>query len=272
MKGHWASPSCSSLSKIFFNVTHFLKSLLNLLQDCFCFMFWFSGCEVMWDLSSPTRDWTPTSCLGRWSHHHRSFQVMWNVLNPTPEDGSKHLSWAMPPGAVWDSSWIVILWAGAWDFRLGFLRQPDASCLSLLSKVNVICYVSFSDITHIWNLKKLYKWTYLRNRNRLTDRESNLLVIKVESESHSVMSNSLRCHGCSSPWSSVHGILQARILEWVAFTSSRGSSQPRDGTHVSCIPGGFFTVWATGEPPEWKVWGSIRNWGLTDTHSCLENR
>ena len=46
----------SSLSKIFFNVTHFLKSLLNLLQDCFCFMFWFSGCEVMWDLSSPTRD------------------------------------------------------------------------------------------------------------------------------------------------------------------------------------------------------------------------
>ena len=40
----------------------------------------------------------------------------------------------------------------------------------------------------------------------------------------------------------VHGILQARILEWVAFPFSRGSSQPRDGTQVSHIAGGFFTT------------------------------
>ena len=40
---------------------------------------------------------------------------------------------------------------------------------------------------------------------------------------------------CSPPGSSVHGILQARILEWVAISSSRGSSRPRDGTYVSCI-------------------------------------
>ncbi|CAM9452049.1 unnamed protein product [Rangifer tarandus platyrhynchus] len=39
----------------------------------------------------------------------------------------------------------------------------------------------------------------------------------------------------------VHGIFQARILEWVAFPFSRGSSQPRDGTQVSHIVGGFFT-------------------------------
>ena len=45
----------------------------------------------------------------------------------------------------------------------------------------------------------------------------------------------------------VHGILQARILEWVAFAFSRGSSQPRDWTQVSCIAGGFFTSWATRE-------------------------
>jgi len=38
-----------------------------------------------------------------------------------------------------------------------------------------------------------------------------------------------------------HGILQARILEWIAFPFSRGSSQPRDQTQVSCIAGGFFT-------------------------------
>ena len=45
--------------------------------------------------------------------------------------------------------------------------------------------------------------------------------------------------------SSVHGILQARIPEWVAISFSRGSSQPRDWTKVSCIAGRFFTVWAT---------------------------
>ena len=43
----------------------------------------------------------------------------------------------------------------------------------------------------------------------------------------------------------VHGILQARILEWVAFPFSRGSSQPRDQTQLSHIAGGFFTSWAT---------------------------
>ena len=39
----------------------------------------------------------------------------------------------------------------------------------------------------------------------------------------------------------VHGILHARILEWVAFPFYRGSSQPRDRTQVSCFAGGFFT-------------------------------
>ena len=45
----------------------------------------------------------------------------------------------------------------------------------------------------------------------------------------------------------VHGILQIRILEWVAFPFSRGSSQPRDQTQVSCIAGRFFTSLATKE-------------------------
>jgi len=54
---------------------------------------------------------------------------------------------------------------------------------------------------------------------------------------------------CSLPGSPVHGIYQARILEWVAFPFSRGSSQPRDRTQVSCITGGFFTIWATREVP-----------------------
>ena len=48
----------------------------------------------------------------------------------------------------------------------------------------------------------------------------------------------------ATPWT-VHGILQARILEWLAFPFSRRSSQPRDQTQVSRIAGRFFTSWAT---------------------------
>ena len=50
---------------------------------------------------------------------------------------------------------------------------------------------------------------------------------------------------CSPPGSSVHGMLQARTLEWVAMSFSRGSSRPRNRTYVSCLAGGFFTT----EPP-----------------------
>ena len=46
---------------------------------------------------------------------------------------------------------------------------------------------------------------------------------------------------CDPMGYTVHGILQARMLEWIAFPFSRGSSQPRDRTQVSCIAGGFFT-------------------------------
>ena len=58
--------------------------------------------------------------------------------------------------------------------------------------------------------------------------------------------NSLRPHGLYSPWN-----LQARILEWVAFPFSRGSSQPKDQTQISLIAGGFFTSWATRETHEY---------------------
>ena len=52
---------------------------------------------------------------------------------------------------------------------------------------------------------------------------------------------------CSLPGSSIHGILQARLLEWVAISFSRGSSRPRDWTRVSRIAGRHFNLWATRE-------------------------
>ena len=68
--------------------------------------------------------------------------------------------------------------------------------------------------------------------------------MKVKSEREFAPSCPTLCDpmGCSPPSSSVHGILQARILEWVAIPFSRGSPQPRDRTQVSCIAGRFFTV------------------------------
>ena len=62
---------------------------------------------------------------------------------------------------------------------------------------------------------------------------------------------------CSLPGSSVCGILQARILEWVAISFSRGFSQPKDWTWVSCIAGGFFTIWATREALIYIIFPSL---------------
>ena len=69
---------------------------------------------------------------------------------------------------------------------------------------------------------------------------------KSESESHSVMFNFLRPHGLYSLWNS-----PGQNTEWVAIPFSRGSSQPRDRTQVSCIAGRFFTSLATREAQEY---------------------
>ena len=73
---------------------------------------------------------------------------------------------------------------------------------------------------------------------------------------------------CSLPGSSVHGVFQVRILEWVAISFSRGSSPPRGWTHISFIGRQIFYHWATGEAPEvvkakdknsvWKVFKECR--------------
>ena len=71
----------------------------------------------------------------------------------------------------------------------------------------------------------------------------------LESESEVVQSCPILCDPmeCSLPGSSIHGIFQARVLEWVVISFSRGSSRPSDWTWVSCIVGRCFTIWATRE-------------------------
>ena len=70
--------------------------------------------------------------------------------------------------------------------------------------------------------------------------------------SHSVMSDSLWPHGLLARQTPLSmGILQVRILEWVAISPSRESSQPRNQIQVSAFVGGFFTIWATKEAQEY---------------------
>ena len=78
-----------------------------------------------------------------------------------------------------------------------------------------------------------------------------MMAWESESKSYSVAPNALWSHGLYRlPGCSVHGILQARILDWIALSFSRGSSQNRDWTQVSHIAGRFFTIWMTREAPQ----------------------
>ena len=76
---------------------------------------------------------------------------------------------------------------------------------------------------------------------------------------------------CSPPSSSIHGILQARILQWVAISFSRGSSQCRDWTWVSQIAERFFIIWVIREakPPLFLAWYiTISNY-CSPFHLCI---
>ena len=71
----------------------------------------------------------------------------------------------------------------------------------------------------------------------------------------------------SLPGSSVHGIFQAKILEWAAISFSRGSSQHRDRTQISCIADRHFAIWATREA---LVWWNIITKLMINHLKCIE--
>ena len=96
-----------------------------------------------------------------------------------------------------------------------------------------------------------------------------------ESESEIVKSCPTLCDpmGCSILSSSIHGIFQARVLEWLVVFFSRGSSQPRDQTWVFCTADRCFTIWATRETlfmfkHPWNYLGLP--WWLSWSRICLQ--
>ena len=91
---------------------------------------------------------------------------------------------------------------------------------------------------------KSYKWKYLGDRTYV---RSAVIIASIEIEVTQSCQTLWDPMDCSLSDSSVDGIVQAGILEWIVISFSRGSSQPRDWTRVSCIIGRRFTVWATRE-------------------------
>ena len=96
---------------------------------------------------------------------------------------------------------------------------------------------AFDKIQHPFIIKKKKKTPESNNRSNM------------KSESEVAQSGPTLCDSmdCSLPGSSIHGIYQSRVLEWVAIFFSRGSSQARNWTRVSRIIGRCFTIWTTRE-------------------------
>ena len=109
--------------------------------------------------------------------------------------------------------------------------------------------VALNQIKSNWNLHRNFPFiTFIYVLVAETVSDSLLAVLCLVIQSCLTLCDPM---DCSLPGSSVHGILQARILEWIAMPSFRGSSWPRDQTQVSCIADGFFTIWATREAQEY---------------------
>ena len=114
---------------------------------------------------------------------------------------------------------LYIIWSLSY-----FPSRLTLSCPLMFSS----CVISPVNVFQFYPLSPLYFY--------------NPLKVKVKSLSPVRLFDPM---DCSLPGSSVHGVLQARILEWVAISFSRGSSQSRDQTQVSCIAGRHFTLWTT---------------------------
>ena len=110
-------------------------------------------------------------------------------------------------------------------------------------------------IINLQNIQAAHAAQYQKNEQanqKVDQRTKQTSLQRRHSESEVVQSCPALCYPVeySPPGSSVHGIFQARILEWVAISFSKGSSQPRDRTQLSCIAGRCFNLWVNMEAPK----------------------
>ena len=130
------------------------------------------------------------------------------------------------------------------------LPEAGLSCPQKSPLVNMACWGKGFPRKRLWSVNKHIVHVdelLMEDKHHLGVLRRWFFQTHLESDSvsHAVMSDSLWSPWTIAPGSFVHGILQARILEWLAFFFSKGSFWPRDRTWVSCIAGRFFTIWAT---------------------------
>ena len=113
-----------------------------------------------------------------------------------------------------------------------WLKLPKLCWIVVVRVGTLVLFLTLGEMLSIF-----HHWD---NGENLNQTHRFAVGLSCESESRSVVSNSL--------W-----ILQARILEWVAYPFSRASSQPRDQNRISCIAGRFFTNWAIREAHIWLL-------------------
>ena len=128
-------------------------------------------------------------------------------------------------------SWLSLL--GSWNFDFTFWATLLFTCKTALLQLSY-----FLSLSSAYRSLRVQRSLHFVVSVSLSWNEYNPLWL--------LCSNFLQ-PSCSPSGSSVYWILQARILEWIAIPSSRGSFWPRDRTLVSCISDRFFTVWATGK-------------------------
>ena len=152
-----------------------------------------------------------------------SRQEHWSGLSfPSPMHESEKWKWSCSVVSDLATPWTAACQA---PLSIGFSRQeywsgvPLPSLMSILAHCLLIAVQSYAS------------W-----------KQRPLKVKVLVAQSCPTLCNPMHC---SPPGSSVHGILLARMLEWVALPFSRGSSQPRNWTQVFFIAGRFFTIWAT---------------------------
>ena len=139
------------------------------------------------------------------------------------------------------------------------LQYPQINVIHHINKlkhknhmiISINAEKAFDKIQHPFMIKSPPK---SRNRRNIPQHNKSY-IWQSESESEVAQSCLTLCDPVdwSPPGSSVHGVLQARILEWVAISFSKGSSQPRNRSHVSHGAGRRFNLWATREVHIWQT-------------------
>ena len=144
----------------------------------------------------------------------------------------------------WKIPWIGKQKIGDLFLNLPLTRYMSLGKVCSLFGTQIPTFVRWKDCVR-WSLSSLPALIFF-------DLKICMLACLLSRFSRVWLFSTLWLHNPSPPGSSLHGILQARILEWVAMPSSRASSQPRDWTHVSyisCTAVGFFTTEPQRKPP-----------------------